>query len=48
MVHRYLWICYYQKQMYDEALEEAKKFFATLGMGQFNDALVQRYSNITF
>ena len=37
--HMGLWGAFFQKEMYDEALTEAKKFFAVLGDGEVVDAL---------
>lgn len=39
MAHRYLWISYYQKKMYDKALEEAKIYFTVLGKNEIADVL---------
>ncbi len=44
-VHRYLWICYHQKQMYIEAIEEAKNFFTAMGKSEFADTIVRGYAN---
>jgi len=44
-VHRYLWICYHQKKMYDEAIEAAKNYFSTMGMGEFSDIIGRGYAN---
>jgi tetratricopeptide (TPR) repeat protein len=55
IAHRYLWICYHQKQMYDKALEEAKMYFTTVGKNEIadllescnNEAGYQRIMNLT-
>ena len=37
MAHRYLWISYYQKQMYGKALEEAKIYFTEMRKNEIAD-----------
>ena len=37
MAHRYLWISYYQKEMYDKALEEAKIYFTKMKKNEIAD-----------
>ncbi len=44
-VHRYLWICYHQKQLYDQAIEEAKNFFSAVGKSEFTDTIDRGYAN---
>jgi tetratricopeptide (TPR) repeat protein len=44
-LHRYLWICYQQKQMYDDAIEHAKNFFAAMGKNEFSDTIIAGYAN---
>jgi TolB-like protein/Tfp pilus assembly protein PilF len=44
-LHRYLWICYQQKQMYDDAIEHAKNFFLALDKHEFSDTIVNGYAN---
>lgn len=39
MAHRYLWVAYQQKQMYEEALREAQKYFTTLNKPDIVEAL---------
>jgi serine/threonine-protein kinase len=34
IVHRYLWICYQQKQMYDKAIEAARSYFNAAGKNE--------------
>jgi serine/threonine-protein kinase len=41
--HLGLWGAFYQKRMYEEALEEAKKFFELLGDREVSEALAQGY-----
>jgi len=43
--HRYLWICYHQKQLYDEAIEESKNFFSAMGKSELSDIIVRGYSD---
>jgi serine/threonine protein kinase len=43
--HRYLWICYHQKQLYDEAIEEAKNYFTAVGKSEFSAIIDRGYSN---
>lgn len=47
-VHRYLWICYHQKQMYDEAIREAKNFFSAAGRHKFSDIIDRGYVNSNY
>ncbi|MDA2930532.1 protein kinase, partial [Acidobacteria bacterium AH-259-O06] len=42
--HLGLWGAFYQKRMYEEALAEAKKFFAVLGESEVAEALAHGYA----
>jgi len=44
-VHRYLWICYHQKQMYDDAIKAARDFFSAVNKKEFSDTINQGYAN---
>jgi tetratricopeptide (TPR) repeat protein len=46
--HRYLWICYHQKQLYDDAIHEAQKFFSAVGKNEFSDILANAFSNSNY
>jgi serine/threonine-protein kinase len=46
--HRYLWICYHQKQLYDDAIHEAQNFFAAVGKNEFSEILANAYSNSNY
>ena len=41
--HRYLWICYHQKKLYDQAIAAAKKYFSALGKHEFTAILEDGY-----
>jgi len=43
IVHRYLWVAYQQKEMYEEALAEALKYFSTLDKSSIAEALSRGY-----
>jgi len=43
-VYRYLWICYHQQHMYDEAIEEAINFFSSSGKREFAETLSSGYA----
>ena len=47
-VHRYLWICYHQKEVYEEAIEAAKNYFSAMGKSEFADIIVRGYSNSNY
>jgi serine/threonine protein kinase len=40
MAHRYLWVAYQQKELYDQALKEAQQYFNALNKSDIADALV--------
>jgi serine/threonine protein kinase len=43
--HRYLWICYHQKQMYEDAIKEAKNYFSAMGNSEFSNTIEHGYTN---
>jgi TolB-like protein len=48
LAHRYLWICYHQKQMYDKALEEAKRYFTAAGKNEITNLLALGYAEVGY
>jgi tetratricopeptide (TPR) repeat protein len=46
--HRYLWICYHQKQNYDDAVKAAKNYFSSLGKSELTESIDYGYANFDY
>jgi len=48
LVHRYLWIAYHQKQNFENALDETKKYFSSIGKSEIADLQAFKHSEVGY